>query len=114
MKKPSVKFTVILGVIVVLLLAGASWYSIMFNDWRLVAPVDLSTYEFVPQDLPMIISTLLFVLYVLYLAALILGAAIASKRRQETANTTRRLNPKLGLLGFAGFLGFLEIGRAHV
>ena len=72
-----------------------------------VAPVDLSTYEFVPQDLPMIISTLLFVLYVLYLAALILGAAIASKRRQETANTTRRLNPKLGLLGFAGFLGFL-------
>ena len=55
----------------------------------------------------MIISTLLFVLYVLYLAALILGAAIASKRRQETANTTRRLNPKLGLLGFAGFLGFL-------
>ena len=30
----------------------ASWYSIMFNDWRLVAPVDLSTYEFVPQDLP--------------------------------------------------------------
>ena len=107
MKKPSVKFTVILGVIVVLLLAGASWYSIMFNDWRLVAPVDLSTYEFVPQDLPMIISTLLFVLYVLYLAALILGAAIASKRRQETANTTRRLNPKLGLLGFAGFLGFL-------
>ena len=107
MKKPSVKFTVILGVIVVLLLAGASWYSIMFNDWRLVAPVDLSTYEFVPQDLPMIISTLLFVLYVLYLAALILGAAIASKRRQETANTTRRLNPKLGLLGVFGFFGFV-------
>ena len=45
--------------------------------------------------------------FLLYLAALILGAAIASKRRQETANTTRRLNPKLGLLGFAGFLGFL-------
>lgn len=106
MKKPSVKFTVILGVIVVLLLAGASWYSIMFNDWRLVVPVDLSTYEFVPQDLPMIISTLLFVLYVLYLAALLLRAVIASKRRQETANTTRRLNPKLGLLGFTGFLGF--------
>ena len=40
MKKPSVKFTVILGVIVVLLLAGASWYSIMFNDWRLVARMD--------------------------------------------------------------------------
>ena len=54
----------------------------------------------------MLISTTLFVLYVLYLAVLILRAAFAEKRRQKMANTTRRLNPKLGLLGFTGFLGF--------
>lgn len=107
MKKSKVKFTIIQGVVVVLLLVASVWYSIQFNDWRLVVPTDFSTYEFVPQDLPMLISTTLFVLYVLYLAVLILRAAVAEKRRQKTANTTRRLNPKLGLLGFAGFLGFL-------
>lgn len=107
MKKSKVKFTIIQGVVVVLLLAASGWYSILFNDWRLVVPTDFSTYEFVPQDLPMLISTTLFVLYVLYLAVLILRAAFAEKCRQKTANTTRRLNPKLGLLGFAGFLGFL-------
>ena len=106
MKKSKVKFTIIQGVVVVLLLAASGWYSILFNDWRLVVPTDFSTYEFVPQDLPMLISTTLFVLYVLYLAVLILRAAFAEKRRQKTANTTRRLNPKLGLLGFTGFLGF--------
>ena len=107
MKKSKVKFTIALGIAVALLLAASVWYSIQFNDWRLVAPVDLSTYEFVPQDLPMIISTLLFVLYVLYLAVQLCGAVLVNKRRQKMANTTRRLNPKLGLLGFAGFLGFL-------
>lgn len=106
MKRPSVRSTIILGVLVVLLLAGASWYAITFNDWRLVAPTDLSTYQFKPQDLPMLISTALFVLYALYLAVLLLRSILANRHRGETANTTRRLDPRLGLLGFCGFLGF--------
>ena len=107
MKKFKGKITVILGVVVVLLLAAASWYSIVFNDWRLVAPTDFSTYTFTSRDLPMLISGALFVLYVLYLGILLCRAIIANRLRQAEAKTTRKLNPKLGLLGFAGFFGFL-------
>ena len=107
MKKFNGKLTIILAVVVVLLLAAASWYSITFNDWRLVAPMDFSDYEFRVQDLPMIVSSALFVLYALYLAVLLCGAILANKRRQAVDKTTRKLNPKLGLLGFAGFFGFV-------
>lgn len=106
MKKFKGKVTVILGVIVVLLLAAASWYSVVFNDWRLVAPMDFSTYVFTPKDLPMLSSIALFILYMLYLAALLFRAIIANKVRQTDAKTTRKLNPKLGLLGFLGLFGF--------
>ena len=107
MKKFKGKITVILGVVVVLLLAAASWYSIVFNDWRLVAPTDFSTYTFTPRDLPMLISGALFVLYVLYLGILLCRAIIANKLRQADTKTTRKLNPKLGLLGFLGLFGFV-------
>lgn len=107
MKKFKGKITVILGVVVVLLLAAASWYSIVFNDWRLVAPMDLSAYQFLTKDLPMLASLFLFILYVLYLFALLIGTILANRRRLAETRTTRKLNPKLGLLGFAGFLGFL-------
>lgn len=105
MKKSNGKLTVILGVIVVLLLAAASWYSITFNDWRLVAPMD--RYAFQPSDLPMLTSIGLLVLYCFYLMALLIRAIIASKQRQAISKTTRKLNPRLGLLGFAGFFGLL-------
>lgn len=107
MKKPSAKLTIILGVLVVLLLAGASWYSIVFNDWRLVAPMDFTAYEFLSKDLPMLLSLFLFNLYVIYLGALLIWTVIADKRRLAKTKTTRKLDPRLGLLGFAGFLGFL-------
>ena len=107
MKNFKSRLTIIWGVVVVLWLAASIWYSITFNDWRLVVPTDLSTYEFRPQDLPMLISVGQVILYVLYLFALLIGAAIAEKQRRETSKTTRRINPKLGLLGFCGFLGFL-------
>lgn len=106
MKKLNEKITVILAVVVVALLAAASWYSVTFNDRRLVDPMDFSAYEFRVQDLPMIVSIALFVLYVLYLGVLVVRAIIANKLRAEGSKTTRKLNPKLGLLGFAGFLGF--------
>lgn len=107
MKKFKGKIPVILGVIVVVLLALSSWYSIVFNDWRLVKPMDFSAYQFLARDLPMLASLFLFILYVLYLFALLIGIIAASRQRAKTAKTTRKLNPKLGLLGFAGFFGFL-------
>ena len=36
--------------LVVLLLAGASWYAITFNDWRLVAPMDFGASEEQEKD----------------------------------------------------------------
>lgn len=116
MKRCNWKFTVILGVIVVLLFAAAGWYSITFNDWRWVAPVELETYEFVPRDLPMLGAIILLNLYILYLGVLLVWAIVANRRRLEETNTTRKLNPKLGLLGFAGFfgcLGFWTYGAFH-
>lgn len=107
MKKFGGKLAVILGVVVVLLLGVSNWYAITFNDWRLVAPTDFSAYEFRPQDLPMLISVGLAVLYVLYLFVLLIGAVIAEKQRRKTSKTTRKINPWLGLLGFFGFFGFL-------
>ena len=107
MKKSNTKFTVFLGVICALLLAVSSWYSIEFNDSRLVAPTELSEYAFRMQDLPMIISVTLFALYILYLFVLMLRAVIANKRREEIVNSTRTISPKMGFLGFLGFAGFL-------
>lgn len=107
MKKFQGKLTVILAVVVVLLLALSTWYSVTFNDWRLVAPMDFSAYEFRMQDLPMLISIALVILYALYLAVLLFRAIIANKLRQAAAKTTRKLNPKLGLLGFFGLFGFV-------
>lgn len=103
--KPNV--TVILAIVVVLLLAASNWYAITFNDWRLVAPTDFSTYVFRPQDLPMIISIALFILYVLYLGVLVCRAIITNKLTQKVSQRTRTINPKLGLLGFCGFFGFV-------
>lgn len=107
MKKFNGKITVILGIVVVVLLAAASWYSIVFNDWRLVAPMDFFAYQFLSKDLPMLGALLLFNVYVVYLGVLLVWAIIANKRRLAETKTTRRLDPKLGLLGFAGFFGFL-------
>lgn len=106
MKKNGTKLTIILGILCVLLMAAASWYTITYNDSRLISPADLSEYAFRIQDLPMLISLLLFVLYFLYLFIILIREIIADRRVQGTAQVTRRLNPRLGCLGFLGFLGF--------
>lgn len=106
MKRPSARSILFLGAIVLLLLAGAAWWSIRFNDWRLVAPMDFGAYEFLSKDLPMLIALILFNLYVLYLGALLIWAIAANKRRLAETRTTRKLDPRLGLLGVFGLLGF--------
>lgn len=107
MKKSKTKLTIILGVICALLVAVSTWYSITFNDSRLVAPMELSEYTFRIQDLPMIISVVFLTLYILYLFVLMMRTIIANKRQETTANSTRTISPKLGFLGFLGFAGFL-------
>lgn len=107
MKKSKTRLTISLGVICVLLVAVSSWYSITFNDSRLVAPMELSEYVFRVQDLPMIISVTLFALYILYIFVLMLRAVIADRRQEAATNSTRTISPKMGFLGFLGFGGFL-------
>lgn len=104
--KNNTKHTIILGVICTLLAAAASWYTITFNDSRLIVPMNLSEYVFRVQDLPMIISGILITLYVLYLFVLLVKAIDTKKKIEKTSQFARAVSPKLGFLGFAGFLGF--------
>ena len=106
-KKQRPRMIILLGVACAVLLVLACWYSVQYNDARLVAPMDLSTYVFRPQDLPMLLAALFLLLYVLGLSVWLIRGIWARKRRGQTAQTTRSLNPKLGLLGLLGFLGFL-------
>lgn len=98
--KNNTKCTIILGVICTLLVIAASWYTIIFNNSRFIAPMDLSEYVFRVQDLPMIISGILITLYVLYLFALLVKAIAAKKGNERTSQSARAVNSKLGFLGF--------------
>lgn len=42
MKKTNYKLTIIFGVACMLFLAASIWYTITFNDSRLIAPTDFS------------------------------------------------------------------------
>ena len=107
MKKTSIKHVIIAGIICVLVQTVSVWHSITFNDSRLVKPIDASKYIFQIQDLPMIVSTILLMLYVVYLFSLLMRAILVNKSREEKTRTTRRINPKLGFCGFFGLFGFM-------
>lgn len=107
MKKRSIRRMVICGIVCVLLMVFSVGHSVVYNDSRLVAPMNFSEYEFRAGDLPMMISGGLLVLYLICLLVLLVPAVIRNKNKAAAAQTTRRLNPNLGFLGFAGFLGFL-------
>lgn len=96
-----------LGVLCLALNLAAGWYSVTFNESRLVVPADFSTYVFRVQDLPMMGAVLLLVAYAVWLVLLIWQAAGRRKRREAETKIARKTDPRLGLLGFAGFLGFL-------
>lgn len=106
MKKEHTKRLVWLGVLCTLLVAGACWYTAAFNDSRFIVPMELSEYTFRVQDLPMIVSGILLLLYILYLLLWGIGSATVHKRK-KAARTTRAVDPKLGFLGILGFAGFL-------
>lgn len=95
------------GAACVLLMVLASGYSLLYNEGRLVRPTDLSTFHFRLADLPMILALAAVIGYVVALCVLAFLTALRRNEGVKETNTTRTLNPKLGLLGFAGFLGFL-------
>ena len=105
--KKTTRCIILAGILCVLFAAGASWYSVTFNDARLVAPTDLSQYAYQPKDLPMLLALLLLTGYGLLLAVLLVRGILAAKRREKNARFTRRVDPRMGFLGFAGLFGFL-------
>lgn len=107
MKKINTKLTIFARVVCALLVVLSSWYTITFNDSRFIAPMNFSEYTFRTKDLPMIVSGLLLVLYILYLCVLLVRGIITNKRKGVTGQSTRTINPKWGFLGFLGFFGFL-------
>lgn len=107
MKKNKTKLTIILGVLCTILIVVSTWYTTAFNHSRLIAPMELSEYVFQIQDLPMIISGVLFSVYIFYLFGLLIQAIILNNRKALLTQSTRIINPKLGFLGILGFAGFL-------
>lgn len=104
--KKKVKIIISLGITCVLMLIGAIWYAVNYNDARLVVPTKFP-YVFSIKDLPMLVAVLCTILYVFALIGLIIQTDIANRKRQKVLQRTRKINPKLGFLGFFGFFGFL-------
>lgn len=101
------KIILFLGIACVMLLAASSFHAVLFNDSRLVKPMDMSSYTFRMMDLPMHISVFFMLLYCFYLCALLIKTVIANKKNMAVSKFTRKINPKFGFCGFFGFFGFL-------
>ena len=114
MKTNQKKWIVILGVVVVLLNLASSWYSVNFNESRILAPMDYSEYIFQWKDLPMIASVVLAVLYMLYIMFFIIKTDRETKRQVADSNKTRKISPFFGFFGCFGFLGFLGFYTYHL
>ena len=111
MKKAKVRRIIVSGIACIILLAVSAWYSITFNDSRLVKPMDASEYSFQIRDMPMLISIILLMLYGVYLFFLLVRAILAEKSRETQMRTTRRINPKYGFFGFFGLFGPIVLTR---
>ena len=107
MKKSKWKTIIIPGIICVLILIVSIWYSVKFNESRLVVKTDLETYQFSPKDLPMICAVVLTITYGLYLMVCLGRTSLQQKKAILETNRTRKISPKLGFLGFLGFMGFM-------
>ena len=103
-----------IGLVVFLILEFAAvGYDALFNESRIIHPIDFATYQFRPTDAPLLLATLMLVIYVVCLA---FSAVILELRKGKTGEgadggqrITRKLNPAYGWLGITGFLGFLGI-----
>lgn len=95
-----------LGIVCVLLAVAAAWYTTVYNEGRLLAPMEASDYVFRVQDLPMLAASVLLVLYVGYLVVLCVqkGRADRLKAQAKADNIT------LGLI----FLEVLLLGQGKL
>ena len=106
MKDKKIAIVGFLGILCAAAMFGAVWYSLKFNDGRLVYPMDFGSYVFSYKDLPMILACIMVIVYFAFVfLSVFLHAAQKNNGREE--GYTRKINPKLGFLGFFGFLGFL-------
>ncbi|MBD5508498.1 MAG: DUF3796 domain-containing protein [Lachnospiraceae bacterium] len=110
MKRNKAKEIIIPGILCMIFLAASIWYSVRYNESRLIVPTDLETYQFSPKDIPMICSIILTIVYGYYLLVCLGKTSIQQKKNILKTNRTRKLNAKLGFLGFFGFLGFIGGG----
>lgn len=92
------------GIFCALMMLASTWYAIVYNDSRLVVPMDFSQYVFRIEDLPMLFSVSISCIYIIALFLWLFCKLCHS--RHETQHTVT-LNPQLGWLGLLGFLGFL-------
>ena len=104
-RKSMTRWLIAGGLVLAVMLASCA-YSVLYNESRWVAPMDLSTYQFRIQDLPMLIAVPLFAVYILVLGFHLFQAA-RRQRLQGQPGYTRHLDPRMGLFGLFGFLGFL-------
>ncbi len=101
-KKKNVRIIIGMGIVCLLMVIGASWYAVTFNDSRLVVPMEMP-YEFTVRDLPMLIAVGCMVLYLFFL----FGLGYVKGKRDAAARVTRRISPRFGIMGLMGFLGFM-------
>lgn len=111
MRVHSLRCKLVLGAACAVLAAGATIYSVLFNDSRLVAPMDFSAYVFRWQDLPMLIAIPLLAAYVLWVAGSAFWQLLRRNRRAAAAGRTRTLSPRLGFLGLGGFWTYAQAGE---
>ena len=115
---------IILGIITVICMVGASAYALNCNGGRLVYPMNFKEYHFVAKDLPMIGAMVIVLMYVIYLAVSLVQYSLLERRnlKGKRPGKTRRVNPKLGYLDdgtvfpfcffvFFGFFGFFYEGK---
>lgn len=107
MQKSKWKAILIPGMICALILFVSIWYSVRFNESRLLVKTDSETYQFSPKDLPIICAVVLTIGYILYLMIYLGRISIQQRKIILETNRTRKISPKLGFLGFFGFMGFM-------
>ena len=81
-------------------------YDGLLNESRIIHPID-GSYRFQASDLPLILTTIAFVVYVVYLVISYLHEV--KKAPRASKRITRKISAKFGWFGFFGFFGFLGI-----
>lgn len=109
MSKEKSKKLIIFGVITLICMVAAVWFSLSFNGGRLVVPMDFAGYKFHFKDIPMILAILIAMVYAAYIVMSVIQYAILDRRNIKDTHRTRKISPKFGYLGFLGFAGFMGV-----